>query len=299
VQMRTMVLVPLVLACAACSTRVLERDSCSWVAPRSGMVDIGGTEMYYDLSGTGPPVLFLHAGIAHSRMWDLQAQELSTSHQIIRCDLRGFGRTAGGDVRFSFHQDVATLMDSLGIPRVHLVGCSLGGRVAIDFALAYPERVLSLVLCSPAVSGMPPTPELAAIDSMEGAFLRKNDPGRAADAEIRAWVVGPSREPEEVSSSLREKVKAMLLQNYSLPAPEGGKSVPLEPRAMTRLEQIQAPTLIIMGDKDVPSFQDLSAEAAQRIPCARRVVVAGAAHLVNMEKPEEFNRILIDFLTRR
>ena len=268
----------------------------SAASARSGMVDVGGTSMYYEISGSGQPVLFLHSGIADCGMWDEQVRVFSREYRVIRCDLRGFGKTPRGSVPFSQYRDLATLLDSLGIERAHVVGSSFGGRVAIDFALACPRRVLSLVLCSPAISGAPSTPELDVIDSTEESLLKNGDLAGAAGFEVRTWVVGPYRNPGEVSPALQQRVKSMLEHTYSLPSQPGARSVPLEPRAMTRLEDIHVPTLMMIGDKDVPSFQDLSLVASQRIPQAQRIVVPGAAHMINMEKPKEFNRILLDFI---
>jgi 3-oxoadipate enol-lactonase len=282
--------------CMISCASVYTDNSASTEPSRSGMIDIGGTAMYYEVSGTGQPLLLLHAGIADCSMWDEQVAGLSRQLTVIRCDLRGFGRTPRGSVHFSHHRDVATLLDSLGIGKIHIAGASFGGRVAIDFALAYPERTLSLVLCAPAISGAPPTPELVAIDSVEESFMSKGDTRGAADFTVRTWVVGPDRRPDEVSSALRQRILEMQLHNYSMETPAGAKSVPLEPRAMTRLEEIQVPTLIMTGDKDVLSFQDLSAIAARRIPHARKTVVAGVAHMISMEKPEIFNRLLLEFI---
>jgi pimeloyl-ACP methyl ester carboxylesterase len=252
--------------------------------------------MYYEVSGTGQPVLLIHAGIADCRMWDEQVSSLSRRHMVVRCDMRGFGGTPRGSIRFSHYRDVATLLDSLGIERAHVVGASFGGRVAIDFALAYPERVCSLVLCAPAISGALPSPEVMAIDSTEEAFAARGDREGAAEFDVRTWVVGPFRRPSGVSSSVRRRVKEMQLHNLSLPHPDGAESLPLEPRAMTRLGDIRARTLILIGNKDVQFFQSLSAIAAKEIPNAKRIVVPGVAHMINMEKPETFNRIVREFI---
>lgn len=279
-----------------CTANCRAQDITAPVSHRAGAIDVGGTTMYYEAYGTGQPILLIHAGIADCRMWDEQVRELSSRYLVLRCDLPGFGRTQRRSDRFSHHRDVATLLDSLGIDKVHLVGASFGGRVAIDFALAYPERTRSLILCAPAISGMIPSRELEAIDSTEDAFLKKGDLEGAAEFSIRTWVVGPSRRPGEVSSNLLQKVKEMQLHNYAIPSPTSAQSIPLEPRAITRLEKIGAPTLILIGDKDVPYFQSLSAIAAERISNAKRIVMPNAAHMISMEKPETFNRILIDFL---
>ena len=265
----------------------------------SGAIDVGGTMMYYEARGAGQPILLIHAGIADCRMWDGQIGQLSLQHMVIRCDLRGFGRTPRGAVRFSHYRDLATLLDSLGITRVHVVGASFGGRVAIDFALAYPQRIHSLIVCAPAISGMTPSPELLGIDSTEEAFLKNGDLDGAAEFNVQTWVVGPYRQPGEVSSTIRQRVKEMQLHNYAVPSPSGAESIPLEPRAITRLEEIGAPTLVLIGDKDVSFFQSLSAVAANRIPNAKRSIIPGAAHMISMEKAEIFNRILADFVANK
>ena len=272
------------------------QDVTTPVSLHAGAIDVGGTMMYYEVGGTGQPILFIHAGVADCRMWDAQIGQLSLQHMVIRCDLRGFGRTPRGSVRFSHYRDVAALLDSLGIRRVNLVGASFGGRVAIDFALAYPQRIRSLILCAPAISGMVPSSEMLGIDSTEEAFLKKGDPEGAAEFNVQTWVVGPYRQPGEVPSTLRQRVKEMQLRNYAVPSPIGAESIPLEPRAITRLEKIVVPTLILIGDKDVPFFQSLSAIAANRIPNAKRNIIPDVAHMISMEKPEIFNRILVSFV---
>jgi 3-oxoadipate enol-lactonase len=263
----------------------------------SGAKDIGGTMMHYEVSGQGQPVLLLHAGIADCRMWNDQFGPLSVEHTVIRCDLRGFGNTPRGTVRFSHYRDVATLLDSLGIENVNLVGASFGGSVAIDFALAFPQRTRSLILCAPAVSGAVPSAEMLTIDSTEEAFLTRGDLAWAAAFNVRTWVVGPYRQPGDVSTTLQQRVTEMQLHNYSIPTPAGAKSVPLEPRAITRLEEIRVPTLVMIGEKDIPSFQSLSEIVAKRIPHTKKIVVPGAAHMINMEQPEMFNHILMDYLS--
>ncbi len=155
-----------------------------------GTKDVGGTKMYYEVYGHGESILFIHAGIADCRMWDAQVAALSSQYEVIRCDLRGFGKTPRGAVRFSFYHDIAVLLDSLGIGKAHIVGSSYGGMVAIDYALAYPERVSSLVLCAPAVSGATPSVEVIAIDSTEESYLKKGDLTGAAGLNVRTWVDG-------------------------------------------------------------------------------------------------------------
>jgi 3-oxoadipate enol-lactonase len=290
------IIIVMVFLCRAGVVAAQNKDIAPPVLFHAGAIDVGGTMMYYEARGTGQPILLLHAGVADCRMWDEQVVQLSQQHAVIRCDLRGFGRTARGSVRFSHFRDVATLLDSLGIAGTHLVGASFGGRVAIDFALAYPQRIRSLMLSAPAISGMTPSSEMLGNDSTEEAFLKKGDFEGAAEFNVQTWVVGLYRQPGEVSSTLRQRVKEMQLHNYAIPSPIGAESIPLEPRAITRLEEIVVPTLILIGDKDLPFFQSLSATAAKRIPNGKRYVIPDVAHMISMEKPEEFNRFLINFV---
>jgi pimeloyl-ACP methyl ester carboxylesterase len=146
---------------------------------------------------------------------------------------------------------------------------------------------------------MTPSSELLGIDSTEEAFLKNGDPEGAAEFNVRTWVVGPYRQPGEVSSAIRQRVKEMQLHNYAVPSPIGAESIPLEPRAITRLEEIGVPTLVLIGDKDVPFFQSLSAIASNRIPNAKRSIIPDVAHMINMEKPEIFNRMLADFVANK
>ena len=291
-----MVIILLAFLCEAGCAAGQNQDVATPVSLHSGAIDVGGTMMYYEVCGIGQPILFIHAGVADCRMWDEQVGQLSLQYKVIRCDLRGFGRTPRGSVRFSHYRDVGTLLDSLGIRRVHLVGASFGGRVAIDFALAYPQRIRSLILSAPAISGMTPSSEMLGIDSTEEAFLKKGDPEGAAEFNVQTWVVGPYRQPDEVPFALRQRIKGMQLHNYAAPSPVGAESIPLEPRAITRLEKIVVPTLILIGDKDMPFFQSLSAIAAHRVPNAKRNVIPDVAHMISMEKPETFNRILVNFV---
>jgi 3-oxoadipate enol-lactonase len=293
---RIIIIISVTICIYGCAT--IPKNNTSLPAPsKSGAFDIGGTIMYYEIFGQGQPVLFIHAGIADSRMWDEQVGPLSLQYMIIRYDLRGFGRTPRGTVRFSHYHDIAVLLDSLRIGNVHVVGASFGGRVAIDFALAFPQRARSLTLCAPAISGAIPSSEMLNIDSTEKALLKKGDQKGAAEFEVRTWVIGPNRQPNEVSLALQKKVAEMQLHNYSIPSPISAESVPLEPRAITQLENIHIPTLVLVGDKDVQSFQNLSEIITNRILNAKRIVIPNVAHMISMERPDTFNQILIDFIS--
>jgi 3-oxoadipate enol-lactonase len=264
---------------------------------RTGFAEVNGARLYYEVRGEGHPLLLLHAGVADSRTWDHQFAVFARHYRVIRFDLRGFGQSNLAPGSFSYHEDVASLLDFFGIERAYVVGQSFGGSVAIDFALACPQRVDALVLGAPNVGGHEFSNEVLCFEAEEGDALERGDLEAATELNLRMWVDGPHRKPEDVDPAIRELVRAMQLQAFSVPVPEDVELRPLVPEAITRLGEIQVPTLVIVGDQDVPEFRELSDVVTAAIKGASKVVIPGVAHLPNMEKPEEFNRIVLGFLS--
>ena len=258
--------------------------------------DVNGAMLYYEVAGEGEPLVLVHAGIADSRMWDGQVETFARRYRVIRYDLRGFGKTGTVEGTYSHHEDLRGLLDALGIEQAHLVGCSMGGGAVLDFALRYPERVGALILVGAAVSGFegdfePPEQwdELVAAD-------KAGDLERISELEVRIWVDGPARRPEEVDAAVRDLVHEMNLVALQNEASGIGEELPPDPPAVDRLSEVRAPALILVGDADQRRTLAAADLLADGLPNARRVVMTGAAHLPNMERPEEFNRILLDYL---
>lgn len=268
---------------------------------QTGFADIEGARLYYEIAGAGPYLILAHAGIADRRMWDDQLPAFARRYRVVRYDMRGFGNSAMTPGPFSHRQDLYRLLKFLGIERTHLIGCSMGGLTAIDFSLEHSTMVGSLVLVSPAVSGYefqsePPQPVLELI-----AARRQRRLDRAAELQVQIWVDGPKRAAGQVNEHVREYVWQMSLTALSNQADfllETGfvMEQPLEPPAMKRLEEIAVPVLIIIGDQDDDSIGAVADVLVTRLPGARKVVIAGAAHLPNMEKPAEFNQAVLSFL---
>jgi len=267
--------------------------------PRTGFAEVSGTKLHYEVAGQGPPMLMLHAGVGDSRMWDYQWEEFASHYRVIRTDLRGFGKTVVLPGRFSYHEDLAALLRHLGEETAFVIGLSFGGLVAIDFALAYPEMVSALVLGAPAVSGWEPSEELERFSTEEDRLLERGDLEGATELNLRMWVDGPQRSPDQVDAGVRERVRKMQMDVFTVVVPDDAEDEPLEPPAMERLEEIRVPTLIIIGELDQPDFLEIADTLATRIPGAEKVVVPGVAHLPSMEKPDQLNRIVLDFLKRR
>ena len=256
-------------------------------------IHVNGVEFTYELAGRGPAVVLLHAGIADSRMWDGQFDALAATHTVVRYDLRGFGRTPPAPGPFDHAGDLRALLDALGLARVALVGCSQGSRVALDFALSHPARVERLVLTSPAVSGLrydgPPPRQAAELDAADEA----GDRARVNELEMQIWVDGPRRRPEEVDPAVRAlaaDMNAIALANEGV----GQEQRPLP--AVERLGEVDAPALVVVGELDAARTLVAAGALLGRLPHARGVTIANAAHLPNMEQPEAYNAAVLAFL---
>jgi 3-oxoadipate enol-lactonase len=264
----------------------------------SGFADIAGAQIYYQVAGEGHPLLLLHAGVADSRMWDDQWQPFARRYRTIRYDMPGFGQSRLPDGSYTAYEDPAGLLRLLGVERAHVVGISWGGRTALDFTLAHPEMVSALVLVCPSVGGEEPSEEIRRFGAEEDALVESGDLMAAAELNVRMWVDGPRRAPEQVDQSVRNRVREMQHLAFTIPMPEGLESIDLEPPALARLAEVHAPTLVVVGDQDIDQKLAIADQLAAKIPGARKVVFPGAAHMVTMEQPAEFNRVVLDFLSQ-
>lgn len=248
-----------------------------------------------DVSGSGPWLVLIHAGIADRRMWDAQVAAFSRSFTVVRYDMRGYGDSAPPAAPFSHHDDLRQLLDALSVERASLVALSLGASVAIDVALVWPERVERLVVSS--VLGPPPRSQslLDGWAAAEAAFEDNGLPG-VNEVEMQIWVDGPHRSPDAVDRKTRDLVAAMNLPILVAEEVAEFESDSADPPAHDRLALISAPTLVLTGDLDQPDVLDYTDRLSREIPLARREVIPGAAHMVNMEAPEHFNRLVVNFL---
>ena len=229
-------------------------------------------------------------------MWDVEFQAFRDSHRVVRFDTRGFGRSPMPSGRFAYHDDVAPVARAAGLARATVVGCSFGANIALDAALAHAGLVQRLVLVSPGLGGGAGSEEMRRFDEEEEAALERGDLDRATELNLRMWVDGPSRDPGDVDPLVRERVRIMQLDALRVEMPSGVERVRVDPPASDRLGDVRVPTLAIAGELDVPFVVDAVERIEREIPGARRVVVAGVAHMVNLERPSEFRRILEDFL---
>ena len=255
------------------------------------------TKIFVETAGKGKAIFLIHAGVGDRRMWDKQFYEFSKTHYVIRCDLRGFGKSEMSPGEFAHHKDVASILEYLEVEEAVVIGASFGGYVAINFALTYPELAKALVLVSPALDGYKfKSTEMLSFFAEEDEMLERGDLISATELNMKMWVTGLQRNTEEVDQMVLEQVREMQMNIFSHPEPENAEEIELSPPAIERLSDVKIPTLIIHGDLDVMEFQELSNFLAKNIKNAKLVIIPGVAHLPNMERPDEFNQIVLDFL---
>lgn len=252
------------------------------------------SEVTYRDLGSGPPVVLVHAGIADGRMWQPQEEALGATHRLIIPDLRGFGATPLPEGKISHVEDLISLASSVGVERAVWVGCSMGASLLLDLALARPELVAGMVLSNCVPSGFRITDPVTRSGWAEaqGAFER-GDLEQAAEIEMAMWLVGPSRNRNDVPEELQALVVEMVLASY-----RHGEGDHLDPArlAIDHLDEIVAPTLVIAGGHDQAQFRSAAELLAEEIGNARFHIVGDAAHLPSLERPQEFNAIILPFI---
>jgi len=266
---------------------------------QAAFLNTQGASLYYEVAGQGEAVLFIHAGIADSRMWDEQFSVFAQRYQTIRYDIRGFGQSQMPAAPFAHHADPANLLRALNIEKAYVIGNSFGGKIAVDFALTYPEMVASLVLVAPSIGGDTPSPEVRQFWEEEEALVEQGNLEAATELNVRVWVDGPRRTAGQVNAHVRQRVHDMQYHTFTVPVPEGSEEIELQPPAMTRLAEIRVPTLIIVGNYDFPDKLELAQRLSEQIPNAQLVIIPDAAHVVSMEQPEQFNQHVLSFLDQR
>ena len=224
-------------------------------------------------------------------MWASAAAYFSPSHRVIAPDLRGYGETPLRPEDFSNADDVVELLDHLGVDRATVVGASFGGRCALELATLYPGRVERLVLLAPAFRELGSTPTVDALDEQEEALLKAGDIDGAVELEVTTWL-GP-----EASEEARALLRVMQRRAYDVYlAVEAAGGEPSSARVDVDPAAVAADTLIVSGRHDVDLFQSIARHLAATIPSARLVELAWAGHLPSLERPEEVNALLAEFV---
>jgi pimeloyl-ACP methyl ester carboxylesterase len=272
------------------------------VQPEAGTASVNGTQLYYETLGEGHPLVLIHGGYMDRRMWDDQFDAFAQRYRVIRYDVRGFGKSELPPVPYADRQDLFDLLKYLGIEKTYLLGLSLGGVIAIDFTLDYPDMVDALILVGSPVPGFPIellyTEEQLEQQRSRWAAFEEAIQERNIPAMVDALMEDPTLVPSSNYPAARQRVRNNLAE-YSFawvldPAPKQD----LDPPAYERLAEIHVPTLIMLGAQDDPRLFKDADKLERDIMGASRVMIAEAHHMPNMEKPKEFNATVLDFLDK-
>ena len=232
-------------------------------------------------------------------MWEPLWSSLTAHHDVLRLDLRGFGDSVlepAGPL--SPVDDVLHTLDELGIADCHLVGASFGAGVTVEVALTRPAQVRSLLLSAPGGSLIAElTPDLAQFIEAEKAAIGKSDVPAAVEANLTWWVDGPHRTMHEVDPTMRALVGSMQRRVFDIDAEWGDvEHRELDPPALDRLAEIEAPTLILLGALDLQAIHDTAHRLADTIAHARLVIWPDVAHLPSLERPADFLALTAEWL---
>lgn len=258
---------------------------------------VKGTQLYYEVTGGGPPLVLVHSGGFDRRLWDEQFFTFADRYTVIRYDVRGHGESPPPTKPYSDAEDLYSLLQWLQLEKAHLVGLSLGGSIVIDFALAHPQMVDTLILVAPDVNGYAFSAEFNQGFIRLITSIEQDDGAPAGDLWLQSSILAPAMENPTVTHKLRpiarENSRCWLIN------PLFRRDSFVSPPATQRLAEIHAPALLIVGDRHIPDVLNEARLLESGVAGIKKVVIPGAGHIVNVEKPEEFNRALRDFLSSR
>jgi pimeloyl-ACP methyl ester carboxylesterase len=255
------------------------------------VAELNGARIAYDVTGSGPTITLVHAGIADRRMWNDTIPALADDFTVLTYDQRGFGDSTLPTGPATYTDDLRALLDHVAVERTALVGVSMGGRAALELTLLHPERVTHLVLVGAGLPDWEWSEETKRAGAEEDAAIEAGDVERAIEGQVEFWVGSASAEVRELSAEMQRRAFEI-----PVPDPEPSPPPPLDPPASQRLGEIAVPTLVVVGEDDVEDMKRIADVLAQGIPGARKVAMPDTAHLPPLEHPQEFNRILLDFL---
>lgn len=257
----------------------------------SGYIDVDGANIHYEITGSGPTLVLIHGFALDSRLWDSQIEAFSKKYKVLRYDLRGFGKSdLPGSKPYSHSKDLKVLLDHLEIATVYILGLSLGGMVAIDFALKYPEKVDALITADSALDGFDLIEFGKSFENVVNlAFSSGIDEAKAYFGSLDLFK--PASKIPAVADHLWNILADYSGWHFMNENPANWS----DPPAIQQLEKIQSPTLVIIGENDSSEFHEISDILDQEIIGSRKEVILGVGHLSNLENPEKFNEVVGGF----
>jgi pimeloyl-ACP methyl ester carboxylesterase len=251
------------------------------MAADRGAIPVNGADIAWMTEGAGPDVVLIHSAIADMRMWDpLVARLRKRRYRVIRYDMRGWGESPRPPGRYSHIEDLAALLTELGDGPATLVGCSLGSRVAVEFALEHPDAARALLLLSPFLRGHKWTPELGQFWAERRQDLDNGDIDAAVRLNVDQWASGLPEEQQQLIADMQRRA-------FELEVAVDAQQDDFEPPAAQRLGELRLPTLIAVGEHDFSDFHAVADRLARGIAHSRTAMIPGGGHLFPMERPRE------------
>lgn len=255
-------------------------------------VQLGQVEVNYQLAGSGEPVVLVPGFATSLHLWDNQVAPLSRRYRCLSYDMRGQGESSAPREGYSTEdhaEDLRLLLEHLNLPRAHLVAASMGGAVAVHFALERPELVRSLTLAGAVVDGFEGWEDEYGLRLRRARKIAQTE---GVEAALKDWMGHPFFGATRDLADFGRRVV-----RYSGAGWLTSVRPPKAPRSdFSRLSEIEKPVLVVVGEKDVDACRAIAEELRKRIPKARAAVIKSAGHLPCWDRPEEFNRVLLEFL---
>lgn len=247
------------------------------------MVSVGSDKVWAeDSGGSGPVLVLLHEGVGDARMWDPIWPDVTAAFRAVRYDVRGYGRSPAATEEYTLLGDLRAVLGYFDVTSAHIVGCSMGGLYALEFALAEPDRVKSLLLLCPGIGGYP-YPDTPELDAHCEALAAQGDEEGIAQALLGVW--GKAGTDPLVTELMRS---AMSAWDSDAQFQRAG-----EP-SLERLTELRPPTVIMVGDNDDPALIASNEEAARRIPDCQLIRIPGADHYPTIREP----KLVLDAIVR-
>ncbi|MFC1735720.1 alpha/beta fold hydrolase [Candidatus Hydrogenedentota bacterium] len=258
----------------------------------TGFAEADGARLYYEVAGSGPAVILIPAQSLDTRMWDDQFLAFAESHRVVRYDVRACGQSSGSNEDdFSYYDDLKVLMDHLNIDKASLIGVSLGGGIALNFAILHPESVSGLILVDTYFNAIGHWPQMTPLIQELVSIAKKSGPEKAKEFWMQLpWFTAALEKPD-VAARLAE----MVADYPGHFAGKGGHDWS-KPWASDHLDEIKTPTLVIVGERDTSDNRAVTDFLSEQISGARKSVMKGVGHIANMEDPRLFNEIVLEFL---
>lgn len=242
-------------------------------------------DLYHQTSGSSTPIIFVHGFSLDSRMWQPQVEYFTKTNQVITYDMRGFGKSDAASGPYSHIQDLRELLASLKIYKAHIVGLSLGGEVAIDYSLTYPDTVLSLTLADASLGGYSSTVDWRVYAKEQGLEQAKEN-----------WRNHPVFAPSNRNPEVAKQLKTMVIDYSGWHWLNQDPRIKLDPPAKDRLGEIKVRTQIILGEHDLPYYHDIAKILTDHIPNSKLYTIKDAGHMTNLENAVKFNEIVDSFI---